>query len=786
MATSDYKTAYVALDSDDEAEVNLPPSTHAIEDEAPANVVTSDGFSKDRWNHIENLDDFFVRVYAYHQRNGFWCMLLEDVLQLTQFLFIVLFTGILVDCVNYEVLFDRRNATAHSDHAKYTIRDVFYPSCTYGFGRPAGAVCLSVALAFLLVRAVRVIYNFFKYFEIRMFFLTALRIPNSELQNTTWHELQQLLMKAQEDHHMSIHKHELTELDICNRILRFRNYFIAMVNKSVLPLKYEVPFLGTCTYLSLGLKFNLEYILFFSPWSPFENGYRLKAEYKMQHKRRELAQNLANKIFWAGMLNLVLSPLVMLWQILYCFFVYGEVLKREPSALGARSWSLYSREYLRHYNELSHELNGRLSAAYKVSSAYMSGFVSPTLAIMAKNVAFFAGAILAVLISLSVYDKDVLEVENLLLLMTGLGVLLTVSRAFVPDEHAVFCPEQLMSHIVSHIHYMPERWKGNAHTSVVREELGQLFPFKIVFLLVELFSPLLTPIILITRVRHRSQDIVDFFANFTVDVAGVGDVCSFAQMDVRKHGHPKWTPPGMTHADRQHQGEGGKTELSLMHFALANPTWQPPERSAAYLSCIREQATRDAGDLWSGQATADNPLAASVRIVASANSQGGVAGGSSSSTQSLISSGSGSATGRAAAAAVVRGAVSRLPGPRTASCYGVLTALRESGGGPRTAAAVGGGLPESVMQQSVVGVGGGLDLSLVPDYYSSEMCTSAMYMHELHHSNAFGRMGYDDLEAVRQVYRQPDLPSLSDQRHGSGGSIGAMRLDSPHAGTSLA
>ena len=27
---------------------------------------------------------------------------------------------------------------------------------------------------------------------------------------------------------------------------------------------------------------------------------------------------------------------------------------------------------------------------------------------------------------------------------------------------------------------------------------------------------------------------MDFFRNFTVDVVGVGDVCSFAQMDVRQ------------------------------------------------------------------------------------------------------------------------------------------------------------------------------------------------------------------------------------------------------------
>ena len=30
-----------------------------------------------------------------------------------------------------------------------------------------------------------------------------------------------------------------------------------------------------------------------------------------------------------------------------------------------------------------------------------------------------------------------------------------------------------------------------------------------------------------------------------MDVVGVGDVCSFAQMDVRRHGNPDWQAPLM-------------------------------------------------------------------------------------------------------------------------------------------------------------------------------------------------------------------------------------------------
>lgn len=63
-----------------------------------------------------------------------------------------------------------------------------------------------------------------------------------------------------------------------------------------------------------------------------------------------------------------------------------------------------------------------------------------------------------------------------------------------------------------------------------------------VFILEELLSPIVTPFILIFLLRNKSLEIIDFFRNFTVEVVGVGDICSFAQMDIRRHGNPTVRP----------------------------------------------------------------------------------------------------------------------------------------------------------------------------------------------------------------------------------------------------
>lgn len=61
---------------------------------------------------------------------------------------------------------------------------------------------------------------------------------------------------------MCIHKEHLTELDIYHRILRFKNYMVAMMNKSLIPSKVILPIFGETVCFSRGLRYNIELILF--------------------------------------------------------------------------------------------------------------------------------------------------------------------------------------------------------------------------------------------------------------------------------------------------------------------------------------------------------------------------------------------------------------------------------------------------------------------------------------------------------------------------------------------
>jgi autophagy-related protein 9 len=66
------------------------------------------------------------------------------------------------------------------------------------------------------------------------------------------------------------------------------------------------------------------------------------------------------------------------------------------------------------------------------------------------------------------------------------------------------------------------------------------------------------------------------------------------------------------------QAEDGKTELSLVHFTLTNPEWQPPADAENFVAALRTQARRDASQLFGcADVSAANPMYSSLHSVSS-------------------------------------------------------------------------------------------------------------------------------------------------------------------------
>ena len=182
---------------------------------------------------------------------------------------------------------------------------------------------------------------------------------------------------------------------------------------------------------------------------------------------------------------------------------------------------------------------------------------------------------------LAIVDEDVIQVEHVLLIITAFMGITVVAHSLIPDENLIWCPEQLMKNILCHAHYLKPEWRGFAHTSKVLKEFEDFFQLKAFYFVNEIFSPFLTFFVLMFSIRPRSTEIIDFLRNFTVSVIGVGDVCSFAQMEIRKHGNADW------------QIVNSNEDLSLVHFALTNPHWKMTTEAKQFLRGVRKHAMHD-------------------------------------------------------------------------------------------------------------------------------------------------------------------------------------------------
>jgi len=502
-----------------------------------------------------------------------------------------------------------------------------------------------------------------------------------------------------------------------------------------------ISFASFSVMFTTGFKFNFEFLCFWGPIAPFKNCYQLRPEYKVNSKREELSNELSKWIVILGLCNLVLSPFILIWQLLQFFYNYTELIKRDPGVLGTRRWSNYGKLYFRHFNELDHELNARLSRAYRPATTYVNSFVSKFLVIVAKFIVLTFGAVFAVLVVLTVIDEDVLNVEHVFTIISISGALAGIGRSLIPsDEQAIFLLEQLIYQILAQVHYMPDAWKASPHSLHVRAEFVKIFQYKFVYLIEELLSPITTPFILIFWLRKRSHDIIDFFRNFTIDVVGVGDVCSFSQLDTQKHGNPKWLSD--TKAKAKFQARNGKTELSLIHFNHTNPQWKMPKESAAFIGKIKEYAEGEMEKSISEQGT-DTSLTKSlyhlqslpVNTALSSNILKSNINNQLTNTLGNVSVMLSRAPPAVESMMQARGGISKLEGPLLTTKGEKQTLL-------------------SIAQASTLQISGHASLALPPVTITNtiennlDMSFSALYMHELHRKYHHG--DYIDLDSVHE------------------------------------
>ncbi|CEF64017.1 Autophagy-related protein 9 family-containing protein [Strongyloides ratti] len=530
------QSRYGAIDVDPDEDLNSPPHSHLVMDSSAPQPSSSFPFHSsfsfsrnNKWDHIQNLDEFFTTIYEYHQGAGF--------------------LTIAVTHTYYSVLFyDKHvNTMGKNITGKIHISDAIYPNCSSQFSFFTWITIL-IALIFWCRQ-------------------TWLRITDDEITNVTWQEVCRRVCHVQSKIHLVINKDKITPLDIYMRIMRHENYFIAMVNRNLLPLSVRLPFDVEIPYLSKTLRDNLNWLIFNGPFSLWFGAYALKPSIKDPRKLDDISLEFEKTIYYAGIANLIFFPFTFIYQFLYTFFHYGHAIRTKLK--------------LRHFNELDHELNLRLNKSYKYGLEYLNQFKSTLVDVIVKTIAFTSGTIFIIILILASIDEDVISrVEHVVTIRFISGIIAFVAGSLIYDENTIWNPSQ-------------NYFIDNAHTEKVRKEFNSMFQFKVLYIFEELLSPILTPIVLLLYIKPRTKEIVQFFHLYTVNLDGIGDVCSFSEMNIEKHGDGDIMTsissesgediPFPFEIDKIAKAYQLKTELSLLNFVANNPDWEPPESGKVFI-----------------------------------------------------------------------------------------------------------------------------------------------------------------------------------------------------------
>lgn len=178
--------------------------------------------------------------------------------------------------------------------------------------------------------------------------------------------------------------------------------------------------------------------------------------------------------------------------------------------------------------------------SYPFATRYVDQFPKRMTEDIARSIAFMSGAITAVLAVCTVLDSElflgfeITKDRTVLFYLGVFGAVWAMTRGMVSEETLVFNPEYALRNVIEYTHYRPDHWETRLHSFEVKQEFSELYKMKVVIFLEEVMGIITTPLLLLFSLPKCSDQIVDFFREFTIHVDGLGYVCSFAVFDFRK------------------------------------------------------------------------------------------------------------------------------------------------------------------------------------------------------------------------------------------------------------
>lgn len=516
------------------------------------------------WANVVNMDEFLIDVYYYYRGKGFVSIVLGRCVDLLMLIFILLFTTFLKWGIDYNHFL---NEWPSGSNVNLTLKDLIIPGY-FLHNIPLSVKFLLFGFAIYIgLRLLQLCLDYkYKLSQLQNFYQQLLDVKDDvELMTIPWSTIVERMMLLEDYNSLTASgprnaridppRVRLNAHDIANRIMRKENYMIAMINKNILNIlvlapAFLKPYLSHKQILTRTLEWNLK--LCINNFVFDENG-QINENILKEALRNQMLLELSSRFKMAAVINLVLCPFIVIYFVLLYFFRYFNEYKANPSSLlGLRQYTPWAEWKLREFNELSHFFIKRLHLSIGPANTYINQFPgSVYVGSLMTLINFICGAILAVLVIMGLafdneehnfWSFEITEGRSALFYISIFGTLWAITSTSsnistvtktaenlnTQEVSFFYDPEASLRYVSQFTHYLPSSWNGRLHTNQVKNEFCELYSLKIVIVLNEVLSLILTPFILWFEISNSSSAIIDFFREYTIHVDGLGYVCYFA------------------------------------------------------------------------------------------------------------------------------------------------------------------------------------------------------------------------------------------------------------------
>jgi autophagy-related protein 9 len=366
----------------------------------------------------------------------------------------------------------------------------------------------------------------------RDYFVQTLGINDSELRRMSWGHIIESV---------SVNDNALDspKLAIAQEIMRRDNYVCAMVSDPSLLIWKFPPGAAAPSLIPMSRFFFAWLTLALRGIVLDANGASL-VQNAAAPAAAQIEDRLRLRFCLLGLLQLLVFPLMLPFQILYEVYDFAKRLRACGLAFSLRSWSPRAKWLIREYNELPHFFRARLSQSYGSANAYLEH--SSEFSMPIARALQFASALLIVLLLLLglltdislVFAAELFLGKSAAWCFAVLVIVYLVSRGVAPDPTKTV--ESAMLGIERFIHYDFRDEHHSAQSAITRDKVAAFFPPIWAAALAELLGVFVNPFLFLVFLPARAAAIVEFVRKNSVDGGPLGWVSAFATFDVGERG----------------------------------------------------------------------------------------------------------------------------------------------------------------------------------------------------------------------------------------------------------